>query len=146
MNLVLITVCATMLVVGGGLAVLRAVRGPTMLDRTIALDIVTSCMIGGIAVEAAWSRRIDTVPILAVLALVGFIGSVTIARFAAVEPEGEGRVLSREEAAALEAERIAAEQIDDERRDPHHGRRDVPGGAGDESEQHGGPAHGEVKR
>ena len=145
MNLVLITVCATMLVVGGGLAVLRAVRGPTMLDRTIALDIVTSCMIGGIAVEAAWSRRIDTVPILAVLALVGFIGSVTIARFAAVEPEGEGRVLSREEAAALEAERIAAEQADDERRDAQHGRRD-PGRAADESEHHGGPAHGEVKR
>lgn len=139
MNVVLITVCAAMLVVGGGLAVVRAVRGPTMLDRTIALDIVTSCLIGGIAVEAAWSRRIDTVPILAVLALVGFIGSVTIARFAAVEPEGEGRVLSREEAAALEAERIAAEQMDEERMDEERsGRR--------RDEEHGGSARGEVKR
>lgn len=144
MSALLITVCAAMLVVGGGLAVVRAVRGPTMLDRTIALDIVTSCLIGGIAVEAAWSRRIDTVPILAVLALVGFIGSVTIARFASVEPEGEGRVLSREEAAAQEAERIAAEQMEDERSSHRHDdqrsdhRRD--------DEHHGGAAHGEVKR
>lgn len=138
MSTVLISVCVAMLVVGGGLAVVRAVRGPTMLDRTIALDIVTSCLIGGIAVEAAWSRRIDTVPILTVLALVGFIGSVTIARFAAIEPEGEGRVLSREEAAALEAERIAAEQMDDER-SAH--RRDH-----EHDDEHGGHAQGEVKR
>lgn len=139
MNVLLITVCTVMLVVGGGLAVVRAVRGPTMLDRTIALDILTSCLIGGIAVEAAWSRRIDTVPILAVLALVGFIGSVTIARFAAIEPEGEGRVLSREEAAALEAERIEAERLADERAEHRHDAPGTPGGRRpyDDGRRHG---------
>ncbi|PGK53008.1 pH regulation protein F, partial [Priestia megaterium] len=57
---------------------------------------------------------------------------VTIARFAAVEPEGEGRVLTREEIAAREAEQRAQEEaVDDER-----GRPD---------EHHGGGAEGEVR-
>lgn len=128
---VVVLIAGTMLIIAAGLALLRAERGPSMLDRTIALDILTSALVGAIALEAAWSRRVDTVPILAVLALVGFIGSVTIARFASVEPEGEGRILSREEIAALERERIAAEDAD---RDAH------------DDEHHGGSAHGEVKQ
>ncbi len=128
--IVVVIVCAAMLVTAGTLALIRAERGPSMLDRTIALDILTSCVVGAIALEAAWSRRIDTVPILAVLALVGFVGSVTIARFAAVEPEGEGRILTREEIAVIEAERLAAEDLERTARDDEH---------------HGGPAHGEVK-
>lgn len=127
---IVVIVCAVLLAAAAVLALVRAEKGPSMLDRTVALDIMTSTIVGAIALEAAWSRRIDTVPILVVLALVGFIGSVTIARFAAVEPEGEGRILSREEIAALEAERIAAE--DAER-------------AATDDEHHGGGAQGEVK-
>lgn len=127
---VVVLVCAALLAAAVVLALVRAEKGPSMLDRTIALDILTSTLVGGIALEAAWSRRIDTVPILVVLALVGFVGSVTIARFAAVEPEGEGRILSREEIAALEAGRI--ESQDAER-------------AATDEEHHGGAAQGEVK-
>lgn len=128
--IVVVLVCAGLLTAAGAMAAVRAERGPTMLDRTIALDVVTSVLVAAIALEAAWSRRIDTIPILVVLALVGFIGSVTIARFAAVEPEGEGRVLTQEEIAALEADRIAA---DDAER------------AAVDDEHHGGTAQGEVK-
>lgn len=128
--IVVVLVCAALLAVGAVLALIRAERGPSMLDRTIALDVVTSVMVAAVALEAAWSRRLDTVPILVALSLVGFIGSVTIARFAAVEPEGEGRVLTREEVAAMEAERFA----DDD------GRRD-----GGDDEHLGGPATGEVR-
>ena len=102
--IVVVLLSAVLLTVGAVLALVRAERGPSMLDRAVALDTLTIVIVCAIALEAAWSRRTDTVPILAVLALVGFIGSVTIARFAAVEPEGEGRVLSREEVAELEAE------------------------------------------
>ncbi|WP_149205147.1 monovalent cation/H+ antiporter complex subunit F [Actinotalea subterranea] len=126
---VVVLVCAVLLAAAAVLALIRAEKGPTMLDRTIALDVVTSVIVGAIALEAAWSRRIDTVPILVALALVGFIGSVTIARFAAVEPEGEGRILTREEVAALEAERLAADDADRRATDDEH---------------HGGPASGEV--
>lgn len=128
---VVVLVCAVLLAAAAVLAVVRAERGPSMLDRTVALDVLTSVIVGAIALEAAYSRRVDTVPILVVLALVGFISSVTIARFAAVEPHGEGRILSREEVAALEAERIEADAAE---------RRSV------DDEHHGGTAQGEVIR
>lgn len=116
---------------GGALvgALIRIERGPSTLDRVVGLDIVTAVLIGGITLEAAWNRRVDTEPILVALAMVGFISSVTIARFAAVEPEEEGRIMSAEEVAEMEAERLAAEEADLRTTDDEH---------------HGGPAQGEV--
>ena len=79
-----------------------------MLDRTIALDVLTGTLVALVGLEAAWSRRTDTIPVLIALSLVGFVGSVTIARFASKEPPGEGRVRTREEIARDEAERLRA--------------------------------------
>jgi multicomponent Na+:H+ antiporter subunit F len=83
-------VATVLLAVGALLAVVRMERGPSMLDRTVAFDVLTTALVGAIAVEAALSRRTESVPILVVLSMVGFIGSVTIARFAAVEPPKRG--------------------------------------------------------
>lgn len=127
---VVVVATAAMLAVAGVLALVRLERGPSMLDRTIAVDVLTSVLVAGIATYSAWTRRADTVPVLLALALVGFVTSVTIARFAAVEPEGEGRVLSREEADALEAARRAEEERE----------------LSFDEEHHGGPAEGEVGR
>jgi multicomponent Na+:H+ antiporter subunit F len=107
---VVVIVCGVLLAVAAALALIRAERGPSMLDRTVALDIVVTVVVAAVAVYASVERRTDVVPILVVLSLVGFVGSVTIARFAAVEPEGEGRVRSREEIAEEEAARIRAEE------------------------------------
>ena len=125
--IVVVLICAVLLAAAATLAVVRAEKGPSMLDRTFALDVFTTTLVGTIALEAAWSRRTETIPILVVLSLVGFVGSVTIARFASVEPEGERRIKTREEIAAEEAERLAAE--DDERdkaADPEHGAARAP--------------------
>jgi multicomponent Na+:H+ antiporter subunit F len=84
-------VATALLATGALLAVVRMERGPSMLDRTVAFDVLTTALVGAIAVEAALSRRTESVPILVVLSMVGFIGSVTIARFAAVEPPKRGR-------------------------------------------------------
>lgn len=105
-----VILCGALLMAGCVLAVIRIEKGPSMLDRTIALDIVVATMISAGALYAAVQRRADIVPILVALALVGFVASVTIARFAAVEPEGEGRVRTREEIAAEEAERLRREE------------------------------------
>jgi len=113
---VVVLVCAVLLTTGATLAVVRAEKGPSMLDRTVALDIVVTTMIAGLALYAAYFRRADVVPLLVVLSLVGFVGSVTVARFAAVEPEGEGRVRTREEVAAEEAEKRRLEQEEEEGR------------------------------
>ena len=106
---VAVSVAAVLILVGAVLAVVRAERGPSMLDRTVALDIVVTCLVAAVALYAAAERRADVVPILVVLSLVGFIGSVTIARFAAVEPEDARRVRTREEVAAEDEARLRAE-------------------------------------
>jgi multicomponent Na+:H+ antiporter subunit F len=55
--------------------------GPTMLDRVIALDVLAAVLICGLGVEAAVNRHTTTLPVLVVLSLVGFVGSVSMARF-----------------------------------------------------------------
>ncbi|NRQ36652.1 cation:proton antiporter [Nonomuraea sp. NN258] len=66
---------------GAAATLYRVGRGPTMLDRAVALDVLTSlsmCGVGAFAV--AWDDYSD-LPILLVLSLLGFVGSVSIARF-----------------------------------------------------------------
>ena len=113
---VVAVVCGVLLTLGAAFAIVRAEKGPSMLDRTVALDIVVTTIVAGVALYAAYYRRADVVPLLVVLSLVGFVGSVTVARFAAVEPEGEGRVRTREEVAAEEAEKLRLEQQEEESR------------------------------
>ena len=128
-----IAVCGVMLTIGVALAIVRAEKGPSILDRTIALDIVVTTVIAAVALYAAIERRTDVVPVLVVLSLVGFVGSVTVARFASVEPEGEGRVRTREEVEAADAARREAEDEAERRR---------LSGA---DEEYGGGADGEVR-
>ncbi|MBD8058045.1 pH regulation protein F [Cellulomonas sp. JH27-2] len=141
-----IAVCGVLLTIGVGFAIVRAEKGPSILDRTVALDIVVTTMIAAVALYAAIERRTDVVPVLVVLSLVGFVGSVTVARFASVEPEGEGRVRTREEVAAEDAARREAEE-EAERRfahaddEPEAAHPDVAG----DTEEHGGAAEGEVR-
>jgi len=74
-------VCAAILSVAAAMLILRVTLGPTVLDRTIALDTLVAVIVCALALEAAWHRRTDTLPIIVVLTLVGFVGSVTVARF-----------------------------------------------------------------
>lgn len=129
--LVVVVMTATLLAVGATLGVVRVERGPSMLDRTIALDVLTTTLVGAIALEAAWSRRTETIPILVVLSLVGFIGSVVISRFAARERTGQGTGRTLGAAATHGALRDEAEQ---------QGRE-----AAVDPEHHGGAADGEVQ-
>jgi multicomponent Na+:H+ antiporter subunit F len=65
----------------GLLLIIRVVAGPTMLDRVVALDVLVAVVICGLAIEAAVNRHTTTLPILVVLSLLGFVGSVSVARF-----------------------------------------------------------------
>ena len=78
---VVLTICVGMLAVAALLLVIRISLGPTMLDRIVALDVLVAVTICGLAVEAAIYRHTTTLPILGVLSLVGFVGSVSVARF-----------------------------------------------------------------
>ncbi|MEV7006351.1 monovalent cation/H+ antiporter complex subunit F [Streptosporangium sp. NPDC051022] len=59
----------------------RLVRGPSMLDRAVALDVLTAVVMCGVAAGTMAFGRYSTLPLLLVLSLVGFVGSVSLARF-----------------------------------------------------------------
>lgn len=86
MNVVLM-ICVAMLAPAALLLVIRISLGPSMLDRIIALDVLVMVLIAGLALEAAAHRHTSTLPILVVLSLVGFVGSVSVARFTGETPE-----------------------------------------------------------
>lgn len=73
--------CGAVLTVSALLLVTRMASGPTMLDRVVALDVLVAVVICGIAVEAAVNQHTNTLVVLVVLSLLGFVGSATVARF-----------------------------------------------------------------
>ncbi|WP_373307278.1 monovalent cation/H+ antiporter complex subunit F [Micromonospora lutea] len=64
------------------LALVRLYRGPSLLDRVVAADMLLATMVGAVGAEAAVNRHATTLPVLVVLGLLGFVGSVSLARFA----------------------------------------------------------------
>lgn len=75
-------VVTTLLAAGAVLALLRIVRGPSILDRIVATDVLLAVIVMAIASEAAFSRDATALPVLAVLSILGFTGAVSVARFA----------------------------------------------------------------
>ena len=67
------------------LALARIYRGPSLLDRIVGADLLLSTMLGAVGAEAAVNRHATTLPVLVVLSLLGFIGSVSLVRFAVRE-------------------------------------------------------------
>jgi multicomponent Na+:H+ antiporter subunit F len=61
----------------------RLVRGRTAFDRIMALDVLSVLLVSGTAVYAAARDEPANATILVVIALLGFVGSVTAARLAA---------------------------------------------------------------
>lgn len=59
----------------------RIVRGPTMLDRAMALDVLLAVIMAGLGAAAVWYGDTWVMPTLLALSLVGFVGSVAVARF-----------------------------------------------------------------
>lgn len=84
---VVLVLAGLMLTAATVLLLVRISRGPTMLDRIAALDVLVAVLISGLALEAAVNHHTTTLPILVVLALVGFVGSVSVARFQEESPE-----------------------------------------------------------
>lgn len=87
---VVLGICLVVLALSASLVVVRMTLGPTTLDRAIALDVVVAILICAIAIEAAVNRHTTTLPVLLVLTLVGFVGSVSVARFTRGRTDVEG--------------------------------------------------------
>jgi multicomponent Na+:H+ antiporter subunit F len=83
-------VVLALLVASGVMVFVRLARGPSMLDRAVAVDALIAVVVAGLGATAAEARTPYTLPVLLVLAFLGFTGSVAIARFIAVRDPGSG--------------------------------------------------------
>ncbi|MFJ5613743.1 monovalent cation/H+ antiporter complex subunit F [Streptomyces sp. NPDC093221] len=77
-------VVLALLVASGVMVFVRLARGPSMLDRAVAVDALLAVVVAGLGARAAEARTPYTLPVLLVLAFLGFTGSVASARFIAV--------------------------------------------------------------
>ena len=75
-----------------GLALIRLAKGPTLPDRVVALDMMTVAIVAFCGLAAIRSGDPAFLDVALVLALVGFLATVALARFA------ERQVIRREEA------------------------------------------------
>ncbi len=81
MNLVLI-LSSIVLAVAAVLLVVRMTIGPSILDRSVALDGIVAITVCAVALYAARTDTTYALPVLLVLSSVGFVGAVAIARYA----------------------------------------------------------------
>ena len=77
---VVFIVATAFFAVGGICAAVRLLRGPSVLDRSIALDVLLAVATGLIVLLAAIDRSTTTLVIAVVVALLGFIGSAGLAK------------------------------------------------------------------
>lgn len=71
------------------LVTVRFLRGPSALDRLVALDVVIALVLCGLMVLAALSGDSALVPVVVATSLVGFLGSTTVARFVGRRPHDD---------------------------------------------------------
>jgi multicomponent Na+:H+ antiporter subunit F len=75
------TISLALLLAAMLLAVLRIIRGPTLADRVLGLDLITTLGIGAIGVIAIRTGFTLYVDIAIGLALLGFLSTVAFARY-----------------------------------------------------------------
>lgn len=74
-------VVGAMLGLATAVSVVRLVRGPTTLDRVVAMDMIVALIVCGLATAAAATLETTVLPVMLVVALLGFTGSASVARF-----------------------------------------------------------------
>lgn len=78
---VVAAICLAALCLAALLVLLRLALGPTVPDRIVALDTLLQLVLMGIAVGAALSGDGSFLAVLVAVSLLGFVGTVTVARY-----------------------------------------------------------------
>lgn len=86
-----IDITFVLLLAGIALAAIRLVRGPSLPDRVIALDLITILAVAFCALFAIASSQAAFLDVAIALALVAFLATVALARFAERRLQQSGR-------------------------------------------------------
>lgn len=63
------------------LALIRIIKGPSILDRLVGNEIITAAIICGLGAYMALTGTVDLLVILLALAMLGSAGSISVARY-----------------------------------------------------------------
>ena len=63
------------------LAVVRLIRGPSLPDRVVALDLISILVAGTTAIYAVATGEAVFLDVATILALIAFLGTVAFARY-----------------------------------------------------------------
>jgi multicomponent Na+:H+ antiporter subunit F len=74
-------IAAAMLIAAAVFTMYRLLAGPSTLDRLVAVDTLVAVTMCGIGTWAAYSLDTTVTYGLSALALISFVGSVSVARF-----------------------------------------------------------------
>lgn len=74
-------IAAVMLATAAAITMYRVLAGPTTLDRLVSLDTLIAVTMCAIGTWAAFSRDTTVTYSLTALALISFVGSISVARF-----------------------------------------------------------------
>jgi len=74
----------------------RLTIGPTILDRSVALDVVMALTIVAVCLVTVATGEVYALPVLLALSTAGFVGAVSIARFASGSDDVGGEDAERE--------------------------------------------------
>jgi multicomponent Na+:H+ antiporter subunit F len=78
---VVFTLTLTVLAVAAVLTFIRLVRGPTLPDRVVAIDLIGVLIVCLLVVVAASTAQQAFLDVAMVLALISFVGTVAYARY-----------------------------------------------------------------
>jgi len=81
MSNLLSAIALTMLALGAGLTFVRLVRGPSLPDRVISIDLVGILIVCVLVVVAGDSGQQAFLDVAMVIALTSFVGTVAYARY-----------------------------------------------------------------
>jgi multicomponent Na+:H+ antiporter subunit F len=76
-------VVIALLSIGALFALIRVVRGPSILDRMIASDVLLTTLLLSVGTEMVYNGHTRTLPVLLVLATTAIFATVTVARYVA---------------------------------------------------------------
>ncbi|WP_159612079.1 monovalent cation/H+ antiporter complex subunit F [Glutamicibacter sp. JC586] len=80
MNIVM-WVCGVMLGLATVACLIRVAKGPSILDRVLALDVMLIIISVALCLEMVYNRHSDYLLFVVVACTLGFIGSVTVSRY-----------------------------------------------------------------
>ncbi|MFC3850497.1 monovalent cation/H+ antiporter complex subunit F [Corynebacterium hansenii] len=106
----LLAVTAGLYFVASLIALGRLLAGPNSMDRLVSLESMIAMSQGMLAVYIAWSMDTSVAYAMLVIALLGFISSLSVARFRVPDKRPRATVRASSREASREASRDAAQQ------------------------------------